>query len=57
MMFQRPRPGMLDLKLIQESDTQKQKTKREKFRKKNTILKNAGGFIKGNTKNRSMQLN
>ena len=39
-------------KLIQESDTQKQKTKRDKYRKKNTILKNAGGFIKGNTKNR-----
>eukprot|EP00347_Sterkiella_histriomuscorum_P023751 403333513 len=42
-------------KLIQESDTLKQKTKREKFRKKNTILKNAGAFIKGNTKNRSTQ--
>ncbi|CDW79507.1 UNKNOWN [Stylonychia lemnae] len=43
-------------KLIQEDDVKKQKSRKEKYRKKNTILKNAGGFIQRNTKNKNSMI-
>lgn len=37
-------------------DLSPSRTKKERFRKKNTILKAAGGFAKGNSKNRNSLL-